>query len=327
MSKKSIFLIIVVILIMVVFVLFNEKKIVNVSLKWKHQAQFAGMYVAKEKGYYSRKGLEVNLLEFDSNKNQIENLKNGNLDFILLSPEEFINYIDEGYDLMAVAAFYQTSPLAIVSLKDKGIKTPADFLGKKLGNKGGGVEEELIYKIILDRFGINENQIETKKLSFEKTELNNLLDNDVDAIGLYRTDQLYFFEKEGIEFNLIKPEQFGVNVSNDVLVTTREIFEKNPELIKNFIVATINGWEYAINNPEKAVDLTLEYVVFEPYKDRDYEKYILENSIPLIRPKNSEVIGYIDNLKFRNLYDVMKRAGFIEKNFEISNYYTNRFLQ
>lgn len=329
LKRSLIFIGFVIVVIAVIFFvknLFVSTEDVIVNLKWKHQAQFAGMYVANDKGFYKKSGLNVDLREFSFNSDSIGDLLQGNIDFMLMSAEEFLLYIDEGADIRAVAAFYQTSPYSIVSLSEKNIETPAEFLGKTLGNKGGKVEEEIFYLLLLEKFGITRDDVEIIKIGFDKREVDDLTDNDVDTVGLYRTDQLYFFEREGVAYNIIRPERFGINISNDILVTTGSLMEQNPELVDDFVKSTIAGWEHAISDPNEAVDITLKYVIDKNYQDREYEEYILENSIPLIQPSTGQQIGLIRLLSFESLYGVMLNNNFLKTEFDVSDYYTNNFV-
>lgn len=304
----------------------GERADVVVDLKWKHQAQFAGMYVAREKGYYRQGGLNVEVREFNFESSPSENLINNEADFALMSAEEFLLLIDRGYDVRALAAIYQNSPYSIVSLAAKNITTPADFLGKTLGNKGGKEEEELFYLLLMEEFGISVDDVEIKDLGFGKREIDDLLDGDADTVGLYRTDQLYFFEEEGVDYNIIYPEQFGVNISNDILVARGDFVDNKASVVAAFVGATIDGWNYAIENQEEAVAITMDYVVDENYNNQAYEEYILKNSIPLIQPNSARPIGVIRHSSLVNLYAIMQKNGFLNSNFDVEDYYTNNFI-
>ena len=72
------------------------------------------------------------------------------MDFALISAEELLIARSSGVPVKAVAAIYQISPYALVALSDSEIETPADFKGKTLGSKGGKVEEELFYLLLLN---------------------------------------------------------------------------------------------------------------------------------------------------------------------------------
>ena len=304
----------------------NPRFSTTVALKWVNQAQFAGMYVANEKKYYRNAGLTVTFKEFNFQTNPIDYLKNGIADFVLMSPEEFMIHVNNGEDVYAVAEFFQISPYAFVSLKEKNIKTPADFQYKILGVKGKKTEQELAYLLLLDTFGVEKDTVDIKVLDFEKKEWNNLIDHDADVLDLYRTDQLYYFKKEGIAYNLIQPEQYEVNIGNDILVTKKSFAIQHPNIVRKFVQASVKGWQKAIENPQEAVNDTMLYITDEEYKDMAYQKFILENSIPLIKPSTLTHIGYIDIEKFINLYKEMTEKGFITHEFNIKEFITDEFI-
>jgi ABC-type nitrate/sulfonate/bicarbonate transport system substrate-binding protein len=298
----------------------------SISLKWLHQAQFAGLYVAEEEGFYEENGLNVRIDEFDFAKDPASLLTDGEVDFALMGSEEFLSHVDDGDDIIAVAAFYQVSPYALVSFAESGIETPADFVGKTLGSKGGTVGEELIYRLLMEDFGILLDDVEFKVLGFDKREIDDLLDGDADIVDLYRTDQLYFFDQEGLDYNIIYPERFGVNINNDLLVTRKSLAAEKPDLVKRFIAASTEGWEFALDNPDSAVRTTLQYVTNENYKDADYERYILDNSVSLVKPGFSSQIGEIRGEQMSGLYEVMVENQFIENEFQVSDFYTREYL-
>ena len=299
---------------------------VSITLKWVHQAQFAGLYSAEEKGYYKNKGLDVTIHELSSEITPIDSLLQKKTDFALLSVDEFLTTVDAGEDIVAVAAFYQVSPYAFASLKENNISDPSDYLGKTLGTKGAKPEQKLAYLILLESFGITESDVNFKVLGFETTEFNDLVNNNTDVIDLYRTDQLYFFEKNNVDYDIIYPERYGANINNDILVTRREVIEKNPKLVKKFVRASIQGWEYTIDNPEKAIEHTLKYVTNEAYLDLDYETYILENSIPLVKPTTTSQIGDLNEKQMSEAYDALKKNNFISTDFDVKDFYTKEFL-
>jgi len=299
---------------------------ITVSPKWLNQAQFAGMFLAQEDGLYKDQGLEVEFKEFQFQKDTTDDLLNGSIDFAITSAEVFLTLVDQGEDVIALGAIYQQSPYVIVSLKEKNITSPADFKGKILGNKGGKLEENLFYDSLASSIGLSYKDLDIKEVGFEQKEIDDLLAGDVDAIDVYQTDQLYFFDKEGIEYNVIYPERFGINLYNDIIVGRREFVENNKELVEKFITSTMQGWKEAIENPQKAIKATMKYVTNEEYLDENYEKFILENSIPLINPNKNQPIGIMTFKKWEELYQNMKNRNLITNDIDVYNIFTNEYI-
>ncbi len=127
---------------------------VTLQLNWVHQAQFAGLYVAKEKGYYKEAGLDVDIKEYTDGLDQTQAVASGSADFAVSTPVELLSGIQSGQQVKALAVIYQQAPLAFVSLKKSGIKTPSDFKGKQLGSKGGNKESHVKYLALMNRYNI-----------------------------------------------------------------------------------------------------------------------------------------------------------------------------
>lgn len=307
------------------FLLFPIK--VTVGPKWVNQAQFAGIFTGIEEGIFRKHGIEVTVKEFSPGTSQIDDLLAGRTDFAIMSAEEFLTYIDEGKKITAIGAIYQVSPYAVVSLAEKNIKSPADFKGKILGSKAGKLEEELIYKVLLKSVGLGNEDAQIVELGFESTEYDDLAQNDVDVVDLYRTDQLYFFDITGVEYNIIYPEQFGINAFNDVIVTRDDSISERSDLVKHFMSALIESWEFAIANQEQAVNDTLKHVTNESYKNYDYQLYILQQSIPLLKPDSNTVIGAMTKAKWEALYKSMLERGLIGNDVQIEKVFTVKFLE
>ena len=301
---------------------------VSISLKWLGQAQFAGLYVAKEKGFFKDAGLDVDIKEWDFAGNQEKDLAERKDAFAMLNPIEVLKAVDKNLDFRAIAVIYQDAAWAMAALKESGIKTPADFRGKVLGLKGGTDDGKIIYPALLKTFGIDKNEVTIKTIRFDTgPEVDDVVSKRADVINLYRTDQIYLFNKKGLEYNLILPERFGFEMNGDILVTTERLINEDPELVRKFTQATIKGWQYAIAHPDEAVAITMPYVTNDIYKDKDLEKFIFEKSIPLIQPSVPQKIGSIQFVRWRTLYEAMRSNGLLEHTFDVDKVFTRKFLK
>lgn len=331
--KKSvlialIFVVLTIILITttVLVVYFGRTQHLTVGPKWVNQAQFAGMFIAQERGLYKRQGVDVAFKEFDFETDQLQDLLDGKIDIAVMSAEEVLTAVDSGAPITAVAALYQVSPYVVVTLDQSEIVTPANFQDKRLGNKGGKKEEELFYELLISSVGLTNRDVTIVDLGFNTTELEDLTQGTVDAIGLYRTDQLFAFDREGVEYTIIYPEQYGVNIYNDVLVVHNDFLSNKPNVISRFLKATIQGWELAFVDQEQAIEDTLSYVTNDVYKDKEYQKFILEMSEPLIKPDSNTSIGSMTYASWSRLYKEMHRKGFLKRDFDVNTVYTTELL-
>jgi NitT/TauT family transport system substrate-binding protein len=299
---------------------------VTVQFGWLHNPQFVGFYVAKEKGFYRDAGLAVAFKEYEEGVNQIDDLLTGVIDFGVSTPVEILPAVQEGKKIKAVGVIYQTGPWALATLKSSNIKSPADFKGKRLGAKGDNSEAKIKYPALMNKFGIKASEATILGLDYTLDEADDLTTGRADVIDLYRTDQPYLLKKKGLEFNLLLPENFGVTGYGDTLITSDSLISTHPELVKEFVKATMKGWEYAADHPEEALAITLRYAN-KDYKDEERDKFILEQSLPLIKPTGDSPLGDMSFIIWNETAKNMEAAGVLKSHIDVTQAYTTEFIR
>lgn len=96
---------------------------VSLQLKWLHQFQFAGYYMAKEKGYFEQAGFSVDIRQRDLKTSPVDDVINGKATFGIADSSIVLQRLS-GKPVVIVSTIFQTSPLVFISLKDKNIKSP-----------------------------------------------------------------------------------------------------------------------------------------------------------------------------------------------------------
>ena len=109
--------------------LFGSLKKVSIQLEWKHQFQFAGYYVAKEKGYYKDIGLDVEIKEYNNDINIIDDVLNQKSTFGVLSSSIILNKL-QGKPLILVASYFKQNALVLATKPS--IKNISDLKNKKI---------------------------------------------------------------------------------------------------------------------------------------------------------------------------------------------------
>jgi NitT/TauT family transport system substrate-binding protein len=231
---------------------------------------------------------------------------------------------DKGAKVKAVAAIYQTSPYSFVSPKTSNIKTPSDLKGKVLGYVGNNTEAQVAYPALYTSYGITSAQVTVKNIDFDIVK--DFQDHVADTADVYRTDQTYLLKKAGIEYNLLLPEQFGFNIYGDVILTSDSIIDNRPGFAAKFTQATLKGMQYAIDHPDEALTMTAKYEN-ALYKDPAYEKYVLENSIPLIKTTGGQKLGNMQFVPWNRAVQSIKSVGLLKTNVEVNDVYTDQFVK
>jgi ABC-type nitrate/sulfonate/bicarbonate transport system substrate-binding protein len=326
-SQKILLACIALLLVGMLFGIFYPQKppSVTVQLKWKHNTQFAGMYVALAKGFYKEVGLEVELHEYTTASSTVSaKIAKGKATFGIVSANEFLSSIEKEHDILAVAALYQVSPTAIASLASARIAKISDLVGKKIGLTSLDPSATLFVEGMLARAQIDPKAVTYVNVGFNQVEA--LLAREVDAVVLYRTNSLYPLDKKGVRYAVLTPEAEGISLYNDILITSRAFHSANEEVTEKFMAATRKGWEYAFEHQDEAVDITYQWTE-GTYRDKDYLMHILKNAHPLMVPKDApeRPIGYMSPGVWDETYDLYHTHKLVGE-LEIYRYFIPRYF-
>jgi NitT/TauT family transport system substrate-binding protein len=291
---------------------------VAVQLKWVHQAQFAGFYVAQERNYYAEENIEVTLIEGGPEVDEVEQVAAGQADFGVGAPEDMLLLRSHGKPVVAIAVIYRRSPLAFVTLADSGITRPADFLGRTAAI--AGADGELQFEATMKKLGLDSHQVEVMPYIYDYAPFYN---GDADITVGYSTGSLIRILQEGYQVNLIWPSDYGVHLYADTLITTDQLIAENPDLVTRFLRATLRGWREAIEDPEAAVAITLEYA---READAEIQTQMMEASVPLVHT-GEDHIGWMRAEVWDGMHDMLLEHGVLDEPVEVDEVYTIEFLQ
>lgn len=282
----------------------NTLQTVTVGLKWLNQAQFAGLYAAQDKHYFTDTNLQVQLIERDIHSEPVaKQVSEGKLNFGIVSANDFLKTVDTEKNITAVAAFFQYSPASIISLASANIHEPKDLQGKTIGIVTDTEEAKLFVKAILAETGTPLDSVTYKVVGYKGTQA--LTDKTVDAISVYRTGDVYDLEQQYIAYNTLLPERYGVDLYDDILITSTEFLHNNPATVRGLMTAITKGWEYVAKNPDEALDIVLKYDN-PSYHNKEREKFILERSLPLMKPRSYAPFGRMTPGEWDATYELFK---------------------
>lgn len=290
----------------------------KIRLKWLHQAQFAGFYTAKEKGFYGNRGLDVVLLPGGVDFPAVQMVSSGSEHFGVTGADQILLAREKGVPLVALAVIYRKSPFCYFALKDSGISKPQDFVGKRIGIKLGG-NEELTYRAMLKKAGVDATQVKEVPVKFD---MSLLFTKQVLAWPGYSINEPLVAEEKGFQVNYIWPSDYGVTLYADTLFTTEGMLRNKPELVKKVVEATVEGWNYAVAHPDEAVTYTIKQ---SDKLTADHETRMMLASIPLLKP-DDKPIGTMERIKWEEIQALLLDAGFMKKSVDIDTMFTTRFL-
>jgi NitT/TauT family transport system substrate-binding protein len=275
---------------------------VTVRLKWYNQAQFAGYYVAQEKGFYKSAGLDVNIQPGGPDFPAVQMVAGGNEQFGVTGADQILIARSKGVPVVALAVLYRRNPFVLFSLGRSGIKAPADWVGRKVGVKIGG-NEELIYRAVLAKAGIDKTKLTEVPVKFDMTPL---LAGAIDVWPGYLINEVIEAKEKGFAVNIVYPSEYGIDLYADTLFTTERMLKEKPDVVKRFVAATLRGWNDAIAAPEDAAKITVKYG--DKLNDA-HELAMMKASVPLLKP-DGKPVGAMDAAGWSSAQKLLLGAGF-----------------
>ncbi|ATX79105.1 PAS domain S-box-containing protein [Mariprofundus aestuarium] len=242
----------------------DDLETVGLHLKWKHQFQFAGYYAAIEKGYYADEGLSVELIEGGPDKNPVRELLEGHAQYAVGNASALLDRA-EGNPVVVLASVFQHTAQVIYTRPD--INSPEELRGKRIVMLQDG-RRELEAFALLKKFDINKADFVLRPDGTPE----DLVSGKVDAWPGYSSNEAYQFKQNRVGYRMFRPQDYGLDIYGDTLLTTEMELQENPQRADAFHRATIKGWEYALNHVDEMIEL-IKTKYDSQQKSRDYLKF------------------------------------------------------
>ena len=285
-----------------------ERETVTLQLKYYHQFQFAGYYAALEKGFYGEVGLDVKIKANDpSLRPPIDEVLSGAAQYGVADMSLVAERL-AGKPVVVLANVFQKSPIVWIVLEDSGIAGLHDLVGKSVMHSPGLTSELLA---MLQVEGIPASMINLVPTSFN---LQDLIDGHIDAFNGYTVNEPYILQEQGIPYRLISPIAYGIDSYGDVLFTSESEISEHPERAKNFRLASLKGWRYAMDHPDEIIDLIR--TKYNSQKSLAHFKFEAEGMRDLILP-DLVTIGFINPGRWRTIAERITELGSTEANYDL----------
>ncbi len=303
-------------LILVIFLITatQAKQLDKVSLQFQyfHQFQFAGYYIAKEKGFYEDIGLDIELKEFKVGLNYVDEVLSKRADYGIGRSSMIIDR-SKGKKIVLLASILQSSPLVLITKGSSNINKIEDFKNKTIGITGNEYYDAIPVLLQSKKIHLEDMTVEIG-LDKEKK----LLNNEVDIITGYTTAQVYSMRKDAVDINIFDPKDYGFDFYNDILFTSEEEINNNKERALDFTHASLAGWKYAFENIDETVDLILKKYNTQN-KSRD-ELIFEANELKKLAFNKSHELGHIDASRIQRIFDMYNIMGLTDKTIDIDSF-------
>ena len=235
----------------------------TLQLKWVTQAQFAGYYVALEKGFYEEENLNVTIKPGGPDIAPTQVIAGGGADVTVEWMPAALAAREKGLPLVNIAQPFKSSGMMLTCRKDTGIASTADFAGKTLGVWFFG--NEFPFLSWMSQLGIptdgSEEGVEVLKQGFN---VDPILNGQADCVSTMTYNEYWQIIDAGLspdDLVVFKYEDQGVATLEDGLYVLEERLSDDAfrDQLVRFVRASMKGWKYAEENPDEAAGIVLEY--------------------------------------------------------------------
>jgi NitT/TauT family transport system substrate-binding protein len=226
----------------------------SIILQWLPQAQFAGYFVAKDKGFYEEEGIDLDILPGGPDILASDYLEDGRAQFATLFLTTGLQR-RETLPLVNIGQIVQHSALMLIAKKSSGIKTFRDLDGRKVGLWAN--EFQILARALFRRQGI------TVTVVPQTSSLDLFMRGGVAACSAMWYNEYHTLLTYGLDEDDLQPLFFndaGLNFPEDGIYCLEKTASERPELCSRLVRATLKGWRYAFAHKDEALDIVLKHM-------------------------------------------------------------------
>lgn len=310
----------------------DGKEDVVVQLQWFDSAQFAGLYVAKDKGFFLEEDLNVTLRPIAGyTSDPIAILTDGQADIAIATADQVLINRDNGKEIRAFGTVFNRS-LAVYTYKNNSIQDDSlNILKNRKIAVYKKFDTENILLALIDKYDLDiksDNIIQAPQLAQQA-----LITGQIDILGSYLINEPILLEMAGHSVDYLDPVDYGIEFYSDTYLTTSDVFSRSENekgidknTIVKFLRAANRGWTYTKNNPEEAIDIMFNQIT-NITKSENFESELskLSSAIDFIGDGPNNRPGFMLRDKWLNmeqhLFEIgrINQTGYIEElcHFEI----------
>ncbi len=302
----------------------GAKQQISIALSYIPNVQFAPFYVAQDKGYFAAEGLDVKF-EYGTINDLMTVVGQGKIPFALASGDEVLQARAGGIPVTYVATMYQKYPVALASLKGKGITKPSDMKGKTIGIPGQFGATYIGLKALLAAGKLQETDINEQVIGFTQREA--LSQGKVDAAMVYSMNEPVQLQKEGVALDVIEVSGTA-NLASVGIVTGESTLSKSPDLVQKVVRAYAKGLKDTIDSPDAAFASTIKVAPDAKGDNPDLQKQVLVETVKFMTADNvkGQAIGYSDPKVWEATQQFMLDNKLLKSKVDLTTAVSNKYV-
>lgn len=276
---------------------------------WIPQAQFAGYYMALQKGFYAELGLQVQIIHPNTSRIATESLNNKEVDVISLFLVSALTAQDKDVPLVNIGQLSQNSALMFVAKKSKNFKSIKDLQNKRIGIWKSGFDE--IPKALIAANRINVTWVPIL------SSINMFIEDGIDAMTVMSYNEYDQIINAGFnpeELTIFKFSDLSFNIVEDGLYCLDSTRQMRPQDLEKFVQATLKGWAYAEQHREETIQVVLEWMKKEHVATNyAHQKWMLDQMFLLMKsPAKNIKNGQLSEADFNKAQTILFQSTVIK---------------
>ncbi|MFC4076196.1 ABC transporter substrate-binding protein [Salinithrix halophila] len=301
----------------------GDKK-VKLLLDWVPNTNHTGLYVAKEKGWFSDEGLDVEIASPpETSANQLVGA--GKAEFGISSQEYVTQARAEGVPIVSIAAVLQHNTSGFAAPKEKNIRSPRDFVGKTYGGWGTPMENAFL-KTVLALDGVKTKNVEdkVKVVNMGEADFFSATKRNVDFSWIYYgwTGVEAKLRGEPVDILYLRDLDPALDFYTPTIITNEKMIKEDPDTVRKLVRAAAKGYEYAIDHPRESADILLKAA---PETDKKLA-HASQKWMSRQYRADADQWGVQKKKVWTDFTDWMWKNRLIKKKIDPDKAYTNQFL-
>ncbi len=227
----------------------------KLALDWTPNTNHTGIYVAKAKGWYAAQCIDLTILPYSANVSPDTLVSSGQAAVGISSTESIVADAAVKQPVVSIAAIIQHNTSALVSLASSGLNRPRDFDGKIYGGFGAPYEAAVVGAMIRDDGGKGT----FKNVTLSTDTMQALESKQIDFAWVFEGWEVIQAERAGFKLNVFPVTSYGIpDYYTPNLITSPQEISQHADLLHRFMLATSQGYTYAIAHAHDAAQLLID---------------------------------------------------------------------